>query len=164
MSTNTKKISWLSWIWTKSAVRILSLLPQPRPAVRCPTCSLDLTRSESYRHIGVCERCGHHFPITARQRIDLIADPKSFDESEKKLATRESDTISAEETYSKLLKEAQRETRLQEAVVTGEAEIEKHPVVLVVLDFRFMGGSMGSAVGEKIARAFERAVEENLPL
>jgi acyl-CoA carboxylase subunit beta len=114
--------------------------------------------------MGVCERCGHHFPITARQRIDLIADPKSFDEFEKKLATRESKTVSAEKEYPQLLKEAQRETRLQEAVVTGEAEIENHRVVLVVLDFRFMGGSMGSAVGEKIARAFERAADEDLPL
>ncbi len=164
MSSDTKKISWLNWIWTKSAVRILSFLPKPRPAVQCPTCALDLTRSETYRHIGVCERCGHHFPITARQRIDLIVDAKSFDESEKKFATRESKTISAEKTYPKLLKEAQRETHMQEAVVTGEAEIEGRRAVLVVLDFRFMGGSMGSAVGEKIALAFELAAEENLPL
>lgn len=164
MSSDTKKISWLNWVWTKGAVKLLSFLPKPRPSIQCPTCSLDLTRSETYKQVGVCERCGHHFPITARQRIELIADAKSFDESEKKLVTRESKTISAEKTYPKLLKEAQRETHLQEAVVTGEAEIEGQRVVLAVLDFRFMGGSMGAAVGEKIARAFESAAEENLPL
>lgn len=164
MSSDAKKPSWLTWLWTRGAVKILSFLPKPRLSTQCPTCALDLTHSETYRHVGVCERCGHHFPITARQRIELIADAKSFDEFEKKLVTRESKTISAEKTYPKLLKEAQRETHMQEAVVTGEAEIEGGRVVLVVLDFRFMGGSMGSAVGEKIALAFERAAEENLPL
>jgi acetyl-CoA carboxylase carboxyl transferase alpha subunit/acetyl-CoA carboxylase carboxyl transferase beta subunit len=164
MSMNTKKISWFNWLIAKGAAKIRALLPKPRAAVLCQTCALDLTRSEMYKHLGVCERCGHHFPITARQRIELLADAKSFDESEKRFATRESKTVSAEKTYPKLLKEAQHETHLKEAVVTGEAEIESQRVVLVVLDFRFMGGSMGSAVGEKIARAFERAAEENLPL
>ncbi len=164
MTSSTKKLSWYNWLIAKGAAKILSLLPKPRPAILCPTCALDLTRSETYKHLGVCERCGHHFPIPARQRIELLADEKSFDEFEEKLATRESKTISAEKTYPKLLKEAQHETHLKEAVVTGEAEIEEQRVVLVVLDFRFMGGSMGAAVGEKIALAFERAAEENLPL
>ena len=116
MTSEPKKLSWLNVIFTKSAAKILSLLPKPRAAILCPTCALDLTRSETYKHLGVCERCGHHFPITARQRIELLADAKSFDEFEKKFETRESKTISAEKTYPKLLKEAQHETLLKEAV------------------------------------------------
>lgn len=164
MTSSPQKTSWFNILITKSAVKILSLLPKPRPAFLCPTCALDLTHSESYKHLGVCERCGHHFPITARQRIELLADAKTFDEFEKNFETRESKTISAEKTYPKLLKDAQHETHLQEAVVTGVAEIEAQRVVLVVLDFRFMGGSMGAVVGEKITLAFERAAEQNLPL
>lgn len=164
MRTDTKTLSPLRLLLTKTAVKLLSFLPQPRAANLCPTCALDLSRSDTYKHFGVCERCGHHFPITARQRIELLADDKSFDEFEKKLASPESRTISAEKSYPRLLKQAQHDTHLQEAVVTGEAAIGGQRVVLVVLDFRFMGGSMGSAVGEKIALAFERAAEENLPL
>jgi acetyl-CoA carboxylase carboxyl transferase subunit beta len=150
--------------WTRKRDKLQSLLPWRRKPTQCPTCALDLSHSESYKKLGVCERCAHHFPITARQRIELLADARSFDEADKKLAIRQLKSVSIEETYPQKLKEAQRETHLQEAVVTGYAEIEAQPCVLCVLDFRFMGGTMGSTVGEKIALAFERAADDQLPI
>ncbi|MBI3732337.1 MAG: hypothetical protein HY259_02630 [Chloroflexi bacterium] len=136
-------------------MRLRSLVPR-RAAVRCPTCALDLSRSELYKRIGVCERCSHHFPITARQRIELIADPRSFEELDKKLTMRPPPTgsgVTIADTYPKKLKEAQRETHLQEAVVVGYAAIEEQPIILIVLDFRFMGGSMGAWGGRSAKKS-----------
>ncbi len=163
-NTKDRNYAWLRWRLNQGAAKLLSLVPKPQPQIRCPTCSLDLTRSESFKRLGVCERCAHHFPITARQRIELIADPRSFEEFGKRLSTRALKSVSIEKTYPQKLKEAQRETHLEEAVVTGYVSIEERQLVLVVLDFRFMGGSMGWAVGEKITRAFERAADEHLPV
>jgi acetyl-CoA carboxylase carboxyl transferase alpha subunit/acetyl-CoA carboxylase carboxyl transferase beta subunit len=135
-----------------------------RRALQCPTCALDLAHSALYKSAGVCERCGHHFPISARRRIELLSDPRSFEEFNKSLSAKPPDSLSAEATYRKRLREAQRETHMQEAVITGYADIEERRVVLIVMDFRFMGGSMGWAAGEKIALAFERAAAEALPV
>ncbi len=163
MSTQIKDNSWFRWQLARGAKQVWSRLPWRRPALLCPTCTLDLSHSETYKRVGVCERCAHHFPIGARKRIELLTDEKSFEEFDKKLASQLK-TVSIEETYSKKLKAAQRETHMQEAVVTGRAEIAGRTVVLIVLDFRFMGGSMGWAVGEKITRAFEQAADEGLPV
>jgi acyl-CoA carboxylase subunit beta len=135
-----------------------------RRALVCPTCGLDLSHSSLYKEAGVCERCGHHFPISAKQRIELLSDPRSFEEFGKSLSAKSSASMSAEATYPKRLREAQRETHMQEAVITGYAEIEGQRIILIALDFRFMGGSMGWAVGEKITLGFERASEEGLPV
>ena len=162
-TTQTKENSWLRWQLTRGVQQLWSRLPWRRPSLLCPTCSLDLSHSEMYKRVGVCERCAHHFPIGARRRIELFVDSKSFDEFDKKLSTQLK-TVSIEETYPRKLKEAQRETHMQEAVVTGTAEVSGRAVVLIVLDFRFMGGSMGWAVGEKITRAFERAADDHLPV
>lgn len=164
MTINTRDYSWIRWRLAQGAVKLRALVPRLRRTSVCPTCSLDLSNSELYRRIGVCERCAHHFPITARQRIELLTDSRTFDEFEKKLSTRPLRAVSIEESYPQKLKEAQRETHMREAVVTGYAEIEGQSLVLIVLDFRFMGGSMGWAVGEKITLAFERATEEGLPV
>jgi acetyl-CoA carboxylase carboxyl transferase subunit beta len=150
--------------WTRRTDKLRSFIPWRRKPTQCPTCALDLSHSESYKKLGVCERCAHHFPITARQRIELLTDARSFDESDKKLGIRQLKSVSIEETYPQKLKEAQRETHMQEAVVTGYVEIEQQPCVLCVLDFRFMGGTMGSTVGEKITLAFERAADDDLPI
>ncbi|MCA1553571.1 MAG: acetyl-CoA carboxylase carboxyl transferase subunit beta, partial [Chloroflexi bacterium] len=164
MTINTRDHSWIRWQLTRSAQRLWSRAPWRRPALLCPTCTLDLTHSVSYKRFGVCERCAHHFPIGARQRIELLADPKSFEEFDKKLSAAQNKTISAEQSYPQKLKAAQRETHMREAVVTGTAQLHGQAVVLIVLDFRFMGGSMGWAVGEKITRAFEQAAGHQQPV
>jgi acyl-CoA carboxylase subunit beta len=155
-----------TWVRTKVARGVQAWWARAfkRHVLQCPTCALDLSRSALYKSMGVCERCGHHFPISARQRIELLSDPRSFEEFGKAGAARPPASLSAEATYPRRLREAQRETHMQEAVITGIAGIEGLRAILIVLDFRFMGGSMGWAVGEKIALAFERAAEESLPV
>lgn len=125
----------------------------------CPRCAYDLRRAPLYREIRVCDNCGHHFPLDALKRIHTLVDPNSFVEAEKFLATR-----TREREYARRVREAKRETHLRESVVIGTAKICDQAVMLVVLDFRFLGGTMGAAAGEKIARAFDLAGEQGLPL
>lgn len=130
----------------------------------CPTCGADLQESELFRHYSVCESCNHHFKISARQRIDQISDPHSFKEVNRSLASVDPLSFSDKIPYRERLAEAQHKTGLTDAVVTGTCRIEGKPAMLAVLDFEFMGGSMGSVVGEKIALAFEMALKEKLPI
>jgi acetyl-CoA carboxylase carboxyl transferase alpha subunit/acetyl-CoA carboxylase carboxyl transferase beta subunit len=155
-----RSASQIQW-WTRArsfAGRIGARITR-RPRLVCPDCALELRRAKLYRELRVCDSCGHHFPLDARKRIGSLADAHSFVELEKHLATR-----GAVGAYAKRVQAAERETRLREAVVIGTARIRGVEVVLVVLDFRFLGGSMGAVAGEKIARAFESATEKKLPL
>jgi len=125
----------------------------------CPQCGFDLRDAPLYSEWRVCDNCGHHFPLNALQRIKTLADPKTFHELEKYLATHPRGF-----EYAQRVREAKRKTHLREAVVIGTAKIHNCELMLVVLDFRFMGGTMGEAAGEKITRAFEHAAERKLPL
>jgi acetyl-CoA carboxylase carboxyl transferase subunit beta len=114
--------------------------------------------------LRVCTGCGHHAPLTAAQRIEQLADRGSFHEADRHLWSGNplhfSDGVSS---YEKQVAQAQSDTNLLDAVVTGRARVLGARVVLVVFDFRFLGGSMGSVVGEKVARAFDVARRERLP-
>jgi acetyl-CoA carboxylase carboxyl transferase beta subunit/acetyl-CoA carboxylase carboxyl transferase alpha subunit len=115
--------------------------------------------------LRVCPACGHHASLTALQRIELISDRGTFDEYDRHMWSGNPIHFSAGATsYEKQLSEAQAETGLLDAVVTGRAQVMGTSVVLVVFDFRFLGGSMGSVVGEKIARAFDAGRRERQPV
>jgi acetyl-CoA carboxylase carboxyl transferase subunit beta len=115
--------------------------------------------------LRVCPGCGHHASLTAAQRIDQLADRGSFQEYDRHMWSgnplRFSDGVTS---YEKQLAEAQAATGLLDAVVTGRAQVMGTAVVLVVFDFRFLGGSMGSVVGEKVARAMDAGRRERLPV
>jgi len=130
----------------------------------CPECSTDLKGSELYARYRVCPKCHYHFGLPARERIDLLADPGTFREVNGSLSSVDPLRFSDKVTYPKRIQEAQRKTGLADAVVTGICKIDGHPTVLAALDFRFLGGSMGSVVGEKIALAFELAIKRKLPI
>ncbi|MDW8058914.1 MAG: acetyl-CoA carboxylase, carboxyltransferase subunit beta [Thermomicrobium sp.] len=130
----------------------------------CPRCGAELGRDEAYTRYRVCGTCGHHFTLSADERIRLLVDPGSFEEFNRHLVSVDPLVFSDRLPYRKRILQAREETGLREAVVTGEGRIRGYPVVLAVLDFRFLGGSMGSVVGEKITLAFERAVERRLPI
>jgi len=130
----------------------------------CPQCSADLTRQEIFRQFAVCESCRHHFTLTARRRIALLADQGSFKEYQRRLVSSDPLTFSDRVTYRQRLDEARRKTGLLDAVVWGTCTIDGHAIVLAVVDFEFMGGSMGSVVGEKITRSFELAIAKDLPI
>ena len=150
--------------------RIADGLPRParraieRTRVTCPNCGFNLWRAKQFRDWRVCDNCGHHFPMTARKRIAALTDRRSFVETEKDFVVKSLAALSGEVTYTQLVQEAQRESHLHESVITGIGKVRGVRVMLVVMDFNFMGGSMGAAAGEKIARAFELAAEQKIPL
>jgi len=130
----------------------------------CLYCGTDLSDSESYRRYRVCPQCRFHHHIPARHRIDLLADPGSFKETNSFLTSLDPLSFSAREPYEERIQEAQRRTGLTEAVVTGVCTIGGNPTVIAVLDFGFMGGNMGGVVGEKVALAFELATKRRIPM
>jgi acetyl-CoA carboxylase carboxyl transferase subunit beta len=134
------------------------------PWIKCPGCQEILFRKEVERKLNVCPKCGHHFRLTVEQRLMLLIDRGSFAEIDADLTA--GDPLGFEDTmpYPQRIAEAQARTRRSEAVMTGHATIEGRRVALGVFDFFFLGGSMGSAVGEKITRLAERALEERVPL
>ena len=130
----------------------------------CPKCGSHYRDDELERALWVCAHCGHHFAMRARTRIAWYADGGSF--SEDAVDVRSDDPLQFFDLrpYAERLSEAELNTGLNEAIVIGQATMDGHPVQLAVMDFSFMGGSMGSAVGEKLSRACDLAVERSLPL
>jgi acetyl-CoA carboxylase carboxyl transferase subunit beta len=125
--------------------------------VKCPSCNESLYESAVAKNLRVCTNCGHHFTLSSKERIDSLVDEGTFEETELKLDSV--DALGFKDYVSKV-KAYQAKTGLMEAVVTGRAKIEGQPVVLAIMDFRFLGASMGSVVGEKITRAIELATKE----
>lgn len=133
--------------------------------VKCPRCGeLAYTKEHLQTH-RVCQRCGYHFRLGARERIALLADDGSFVEWDTDLATDDPLGFVVDgESYADKARKTTAKSGLAEAVVSGQVEIDGQPLALVVTDFSFMGASMGSVYGEKLARAAERAVAGCTPL
>jgi len=130
----------------------------------CLFCGINLSESEIYHRYRVCPECRFHHSLPARQRIALLADPRSFKEINQFLTSIDPLSFSGKEPYEERLHEAQRRTGLTEAVITGVCTIGGNPTAIAVLDFGFMGGNMGGVVGEKIALAFELATRRKIPM
>jgi len=131
---------------------------------QCLLCEEPISESEAYLKYRVCPFCRFHYTLSARQRIQLLADPRTFKETHKFLSSVFPLSFSSKGTYQNMLSKNQSRTGLTEAAVTGRCKIEGIEIAIVVLDFGFMGGSMGSVVGEKIALALEEAARKELPL
>ncbi len=136
---------------------------RPHPNT-CPRCGSHYRDDELDAHLRVCPQCGHHFPVHARERIRQLADEDSFAEEAAELRSDDPLEFFDLRAYTERLAEAELTTGLGEAMVIGRAAIEEHPCELAVMEFGFMGGSMGRIVGEKFARACESAAERNVPL
>jgi acetyl-CoA carboxylase carboxyl transferase beta subunit len=130
----------------------------------CPGCGSHYREDELERNLRVCEHCGHHFPVKARARIVQLTDEGTFEEAAAELRSEDPLDFFDLRPYTERLAEAEISTGLGDAMVIGSAVIEKEPCQLAVMDFSFMGGSMGSVVGEKLSRAAEQAVEHKVPL
>jgi acetyl-CoA carboxylase carboxyl transferase subunit beta len=135
-----------------------------KPEWVCPSCHEGARLSELRANLKVCPACGHHLRIGARERIAQLVDPGSFAELWAMITTLDPLRFTDLESYPERVREAQSKTGLSEAIVTGTASIDGTPCVLAVMDFGFMGGSMGSVVGEKLWRSAELAAREDLPL
>jgi acetyl-CoA carboxylase carboxyl transferase beta subunit len=130
----------------------------------CPKCQSHYRDDELEENLWVCSHCGHHFPMRARARILSLADDGSFAEEAADLRSDDPLDFFDLRPYGERLAEAELGTGLGEAIVIGRASVEGNACELAVMDFAFMGGSMGSAVGEKFARACDSAVEQGVPL
>ena len=131
---------------------------------QCLLCEEPISQSEAYLKYRVCPFCRFHYTLSARQRIQLLADPRTFKETHKFLSSVFPLSFSSKGTYQNMLSKSQSRTGLTEAAVTGRCKIDGIETAIVVLDYGFMGGSMGSVVGEKIALALEEAARKDLPL
>ncbi len=127
--------------------------------IKCPKCTSLMYYKEVEAKHNVCPKCNHHFRISAEKRIELLADEDSFVEHDASLAPVDPLKFSDKKSYKKRLEEAKSKTGKTSSVVSGSCTINAQPVELVVFDFAFMGGSLGSVEGEKIVRAVNRAME-----
>ena len=132
--------------------------------IRCDACSAILFRRSVENNLGVCPECQHHFRIGAQDRIEQLVDPGTFDQFDESLAPEDPLHFVDVKPYTERLISAQKKTSAKDAIQTGYAFIKGRKVVLGVMDFSFLGGSMGSVVGEKIHRATMRAADQDLPL
>jgi acetyl-CoA carboxylase carboxyl transferase subunit beta len=130
----------------------------------CPRCGSHYRDDELEPTLRVCPHCGHHFPVRARQRIAQLVDHGTFEEENADLRSADPLRFFDLRPYTERIAEAEVSTGLGDAIVTGTAKIERRACELAVMDFAFMGGSMGSVVGEKFARACEAAADRRLPL
>jgi len=132
---------------------------QPNQWIKCPKCTSLMYYKEVEAKQNVCPKCNHHFRINAEKRISSIADEGSFVEMDTTLAPVDPLKFSDKKSYKKRLEEAKAKTGKTSSVMSGPCTIGGNPVELVVFDFSFMGGSLGSVEGEKIVRAVTRAIE-----
>jgi acetyl-CoA carboxylase carboxyl transferase subunit beta len=130
----------------------------------CPGCGSHYRDDELAQTLRVCPQCGHHFRVGARERIEQLADAGSFAEEDRELRSADPLEFFDLRPYAERLAEAEVATGLGDAIVCGRAAIESEECRLAVMDFDFMGGSMGSVVGEKFARACESAAAARVPL
>jgi acetyl-CoA carboxylase carboxyl transferase subunit beta len=140
--------------------------PSPSPAHpnTCPSCHSHYRDDELEQSLWVCEQCGHHFPMRARARIASLTDPGSFAEEATELHSEDPLGFFDLRPYTERLAEAEMKTGLADAMVIGRATMDGRRCELAVMDFSFMGGSMGSVVGEKLSRACDSAAEAGMPL
>jgi acetyl-CoA carboxylase carboxyl transferase subunit beta len=138
--------------------------PEKKHPNTCPDCGSHYRDDELSANLRVCTHCGHHFPVKARERIEQLADQGSFAEEAAELRSADPLGFFDLRAYNERLAEAEVSTGLGDALVIGAATIEDVPCELAVMDFSFMGGSMGSVTGEKFVRACESAAAAGVPL
>lgn len=132
--------------------------------LRCPTCRATVFKKDVESRLNVCPECDHHFPVSARRRLDQLLDENSFEEWDATLKPMDPLGFVDDKPYAQRILDQQKKTGMNDAAVCGAGFIRGRGVVVGVTDFAFMAGSMGAVVGEKLSRAAERATELRRPL
>jgi acetyl-CoA carboxylase carboxyl transferase subunit beta len=132
--------------------------------VKCEGCKQILWKKDLEANFQCCPKCDHHFKMGSRDRLAMLFDDGKYTEHDAGLASPDPLKFVDRKSYAVRLREAQKATGLKDALVTGEGLIDGKPAVLCAMEFRFIGGSMGAAVGEKVTRAIDRCIAEKLPL
>lgn len=131
---------------------------------KCVHCGAQIPKKDLEDNDMVCPLCDYHFRINARTRISQLFDKNSFKEMFSEIKPTDPLNFVDTESYKERLKKAQDKTGLDEAVITGTGEIQGHKVATAVMDFEYMGGSMGSVVGEKVTKMMEEAIKQKIPM
>jgi len=131
---------------------------------KCPACSHLIFNKILMDNLKLCPKCNYHFSLTCWERVELLVDTDSFTEFYKDMESLDPLVFAGPKSYKEKLKEDTEATGLKDAIIVGEAKIDKKSIALGVTDSRFIMGSMGSVVGEKIARLIEYAIEKKLPV
>ena len=153
----------MAW-FTKKNKRIEAVPPEERVVktenvfVKCDGCEAHLFKGELEDGLQVCKHCGYHFRIGARERLSLLFDDGKFEEVDSEITSIDPLEFVDSKPYSERIKQAMDSTGLPEAIINGRGTVGDHPVVAGAMDMSFIGGSMGSAVGEKVTRLIERAM------
>jgi len=132
--------------------------------IKCPKCDAQLYRNELERNLHVCPKCDHHMRITARQRLDFFLDPESQQELSAGLEPQDPLKFRDSKRYRDRITQAQKSTGEKDALVSVTGTLFGRPVVACAFEFMFMGGSMGSVVGERFSRAAKHAAENSMPM
>jgi acetyl-CoA carboxylase carboxyl transferase subunit beta len=132
--------------------------------IKCPKCETMIFDKELDENLKVCSKCGHHFAIGARERVHSLVETCSFEELNPEMVSVDALGFTGAASYKDKLTSNQRKTGLKDAVITGIGKIGEHRVALGVMDFSFLGGSMGAVVGEKLARLIEAGTQKSLPV
>jgi len=132
--------------------------------LKCPGCHELIHSKELEENLSTCPKCDHHHPLSATKRLELLLDAGSFNELYPDIVSCDPLKFIDSKKYSDRLKEARKKTGKKSAVTIGTGFVEGNPVAIGAFDFAFMGGSMGSVVGEKITLLIEEAISEKLPV
>jgi acetyl-CoA carboxylase carboxyl transferase subunit beta len=156
----------MAW-FSKKSKRIEAVPPEERVVktenvfVKCEGCEAHLFKGELEDGVQVCKHCGYHFRIGARERLRLLFDEGKFEELDAEVISIDPLGFVDSKPYTERLAQAKVVSGLPEAIINGRGTVGDHPVVAGAMDMTFIGGSMGSAVGEKVTRLIERAIEEH---
>ncbi|MFC1559595.1 acetyl-CoA carboxylase, carboxyltransferase subunit beta [Candidatus Margulisiibacteriota bacterium] len=131
--------------------------------IKCFKCKETIYNKDLDANLKVCPKCGYHFKLTHKERLDITADPGTFKEMDNLMISKDFLNFVDTQAYSERLKKAKAKTGMNDAIITGEAKIGDVPVSLGIMDFSFMGGSMGSVVGEKVTRLIENSIKKKIP-
>lgn len=132
--------------------------------LKCPSCTEIIYKNELEKAFGVCPKCNHHFSLSSAERIVLLTEEKSFEEWDAGLESVDTLKFTGTASYEEKLKKNQEKTGAKDAIISGRAKMGTHPVGFGVMDFSFLGASMGSVVGEKVTRLIEKSTAEKLPV
>jgi len=156
----------MAW-FSKKTKRIESVPPEERVVktenvfVKCDGCEAHLFKGELEDGLQVCKHCGYHFRIGARERLALLFDDGNYEELDAEVISIDPLEFTDSKPYTERLTQATENSGLPEAIINGRGTVGDHPVLAAAMDMNFIGGSMGSAVGEKVTRLIERAMREH---
>ncbi len=155
-------MTWFKKSEEEGKERREDLKPFEQLWTKCNSCNELVYRKVIERNLQVCPKCNYHFQIPARRRIDSVADPGTFVEYDGDLVSTDPLDFKDSKRYPSRIRESQEKTGHKDAIICGEARIEGQPAMIGIFEFNFMGGSLGSVVGEKIVRLIERAVDKKV--